>query len=113
MSAALDLLLARKEQFDQELDRIESKVHRLHRIAVVFVLCWTHRFVAYLACAWPDLHLRNAAAQVYEVEGSYLGAEHSQLGTVLKVTTSSQTIAPPGKRVALYLAINAYWHWAL
>lgn len=72
MSATLQLLGSKKAQLEQELKHLEKQASLglltipIHGTDALFSDC-------------------NKFVQLYEKEGHYLGAEHSQHGTVVKV----------------------------
>jgi hypothetical protein len=80
MSTALDQLINRKQTFEGELERIEDRVggspQQLWSCSTIKLCLWL------AACTLLCLN----AVQLYELETAYLNAEHSQCGTVLKVS---------------------------
>jgi hypothetical protein len=75
MSTALQLLLARKEALEAELEKAERTVS-------AFPPCSLS--TSHVACTEPCSMQKLALLQVYQMETEYLQAEYSQCGTVLK-----------------------------
>lgn len=103
MSTALELLSARKQQLEGDLDKLEKTVRTVtfsettktktrleSNTDVSFSTCHRYNLLSFTAyrCVCSTL----VWLQIYNLETEYLAAEYSQCGTVLKVLNLAPAI---------------------